>query len=731
MTQTNFAATFLQEADELLRQIETAALELEAQPRDMDLVNQLFRAFHTIKGSGAMFGFNAVVLFTHHVETTLDHVRESRVAVTPELVSMVLAAKDHIQALLTGSGSSSAEAGEQISSRFEALCQNVPSPAHAEPAARGEVEPAAEAPSGGAVERYRIFFQLEPSALGLGIDPGCILRELADLGPCIFHSGVEKPPPLAELGPDPSLRWELTLATDKPAAAIRDAFIFVEDLAQIRIDREAPADEVVPSPAPAAEFHAAEPHAPAPIEPVLAKKPHAQAPAQTRARAQSPEPVPASSKAEPVAASASAKGEAAPEGPRKRGAQQSTVRVPSERLDQLVNLVGELVINQSRLTQAFALGSQGEMAGAVESMDRMIADLRDSVLGIRMMPIGSTFSRFQRLVRDLGTELGKETEFLTEGAETELDKTVIDQLGDPLVHLIRNSLDHGIELPEERVQKGKPARGCLRLSAAHEGANVVITIRDDGRGLNGAALRAKAESKGLIKPDVHLTEQETFNLVFLPGLSTARAVTNISGRGVGLDVVKRTIDELRGSISLSSAPGAGTTTRLTLPLTLAIVDGLLVEIDADRFIIPMASVLENVELLRRERQAKNGRNLVNVRGELIPYVRLRELFDSESDGPDVEKVVIVAIHGKRLGLVVDHVLGSHQTVIQSLGRFYRSVELFSGTTIMGDGRVAIILDLAGVVRHVERQSAGRGLAATSQEAAPPLPRRTAPLEQAL
>jgi len=727
MNLSNFAATFLQEAEELLRQIETAALELEARPHDADLVNQLFRAFHTIKGSGAMFGFGAVASFTHHVETTLDHVREGRLAVSPELISLVLAAKDHIQGLLAlepAGDASSLAAGAQLSARFEAISGHLRSslsaPALASTAVSTPPAPLANdgaAPQAGPSERYRIFFQLDPSALGLGIDPGCLLRELGELGPCRFHSGVEQPPPLPELGPDFPLRWELTLATDKPLAAVRYVFIFVEDLAQIRIDREPTESEQTPREPGHGEVSApkAEPAPPA-------------KPATTRPSKRAPRALPTSDAANGAQAAAVTAAEPAPaQGARKREKQSSTVRVPSERLDQLVNLVGELVINQSRLTQAFALGASGEVAGAVESMDRLIADLRDSVLGIRMLPIGSTFSRFQRLVRDLGSELGKETDFITEGAETELDKTVIDQLGDPLVHLIRNSMDHGIELPDERVQKGKPARGCLRLSAAHEGASVVITLRDDGKGLNGPALRAKAEAKGLISPDAHLTEQETFNLVFLPGLSTAKKVTNLSGRGVGLDVVKRTIDELRGSINLTSTPGAGTTTRLTLPLTLAIVDGLLVEIDADRFIIPMASVLENVELTGADRRAKNGRNLVNVRGELVPYVRLRELFETHGDELDIEKVVIVAFNGQRLGLVVDHVLGSHQTVIQSLGRFYRSVELFSGTTIMGDGRVAIIVDLAGVVRHVERSS-GRGLPIPALDA-PIAPRRAALITQ--
>ena len=386
----------------------------------------------------------------------------------------------------------------------------------------------------------------------------------------------------------------------------------------------------------------------------------------------------------------------------KATAAPSTVRVPSDRLDRLVNLVGELVINQSRLSAAQAKGGNPELAQPVESMERLIAELRDSVLSIRMMPIGATFSRFQRLVRDLSSELGKEIDLVTEGAETELDKTVIDQLGDPLVHLIRNSMDHGIEGPDERLAKGKPRRGTLRLTAAHEGAHVVITIDDDGRGLDTAAIRSKAEEKGLITPDAQLTEAETFNLIFLPGFSTAKVISSVSGRGVGMDVVKRTIEGLRGSISLSSPAGRGTVVRLTLPLTLAIIDGLLVEIENNRFIVPMTAVSENVELTRAERLANNGRNAVDVRGALVPYIPLRDLFEVRGREPELEKIVIVSFEGERLGLIVDRVIGSHQTVIQSLGPFYRGVDLFSGTTIMGDGRVAMILSLPGILRYATK-----------------------------
>jgi two-component system chemotaxis sensor kinase CheA len=319
-----------------------------------------------------------------------------------------------------------------------------------------------------------------------------------------------------------------------------------------------------------------------------------------------------------------------------------------------------------------------------------------------MMPIGTTFTRFKRLVHDLSAELGKEIDLVTDGAETELDKTVLDQLADPLVHLIRNSIDHGIEPVEERLRSEKPRRGVVRLAAVHTGSNVVVSIRDDGRGLDKNRILAKAVSKRLVQPDAPLSDKEIFNLIFLPGFSTAEQVTNVSGRGVGMDVVKRKIEALRGSISIESEPQKGTTISLTLPLTLAIIDGLLVEVGSDQFIVPMSLVAENVELHRSERLRKNGRNVVTVRGELIPYIHLRETFGTHANQAEIEKVVIVQHQDQRVGLVVNRVLGSHQTVIQSLGSFYGNVNLFSGATIMGDGRVALILDLAGLVRFVDR-----------------------------
>jgi two-component system chemotaxis sensor kinase CheA len=337
-------------------------------------------------------------------------------------------------------------------------------------------------------------------------------------------------------------------------------------------------------------------------------------------------------------------------------------------------------------------------------MERLVAELRDDVLSIRMLPIGTIFGRYRRLVHDLSAELGKEVDLVTEGAETELDKSILDQLGEPLVHLLRNSIDHGIERADQRVALGKPRRGTIRLSATHMGSHVVISIEDDGAGIPRAVIRAKAIDKKIIAPDASLSDRELLNLILLPGFSTAKSVTNVSGRGVGMDVVKRQIDTLRGSLTLASDEGKGTSVALSLPLTLAIIEGLIVQVGADQFIIPMSAITENVELERTQRMQKNGRNVVVVRGELIPYIDLRAAFQVEGDAPEIEKVVIVHHGDDRVGLLVDRVLGTHQTVLQPLGKFLRNIEVVSGATIMGNGSVALILDIAAVVHFVDRQT---------------------------
>jgi two-component system chemotaxis sensor kinase CheA len=360
-------------------------------------------------------------------------------------------------------------------------------------------------------------------------------------------------------------------------------------------------------------------------------------------------------------------------------------------------------MNQSRLVTASSRFHAPELAAPVEEIERLVAELRDDVLQIRMMPIGTIFARFRRLVHDLSLQLGKEIELITEGEETELDKSILDALGEPLVHLLRNSIDHGIESVADRLAKGKPRQGHIRLTAMHRGSDVVVSIEDDGAGLDRAAIRAKAVAKQIIAPDANLSDKEILNLILLPGFSTAQNVTSVSGRGVGMDVVKRHIDALRGSLSVTSESGKGACVALTLPLTLAIIDGLLVEAGESQYIIPMAVVTENVELARTERVRNNGRNLVAVRGELIPYIDLRESFGVGGAGPDISKIVLVRYEDHRIGLVVDRVMGTHQTVIQALGKFFRNIEVVSGSTVMGDGRVALILDVAGIVRLANRR----------------------------
>jgi two-component system chemotaxis sensor kinase CheA len=652
MTTSPNLSTFFHEVEDLLDRIEAAALALEATPGDPECIGELFRAFHTLKGSAGVAGVGSIAAFTHHVESAMDKVRNGEVTLTPPLITAVLAAKDHVAQLLAVElgGAPADHDGQELIARLAELT------ATGRPSVENPAIPK-HGPGLGRVTRtlptvavdYLVSFTLGADAPA-GLDPLTILADLEHLGAC------------TELQPLPT--WRLVVTTVQPEAAIRDAFIFIEGAGTLQIDRGMSAF-VLDEPAPVAA-------SPSPV-----------------ARAESAASLPAAAPVEPDA--------------RRRAAAvvDSTVRVSAERLDHLVKLIGELVITQSRLTEAQTHHPNPEAAGPVEAMDRLIGDLRDSVLGLRMVPIGTIFTRFHRLIRDLSAELGKDVDLVTAGDETELDKNVIDQLGEPLIHILRNSLDHGLETPEDRVAAGKSPRGTLRLAAAHEGTHVVVTITDDGKGVDAAAVRKKAEAQGLIERGAQLSEQETIALIMRPGFSTATTVTQVSGRGVGMDVVKRTLEALRGTVEIRSRPGHGTELRLTLPLTLAIIDGLLVEIRGDRFIIPVAAVTENVELTRDERRAQNGRAMLGLRGELIPYIRLREMFDMPEDEPLLEKIVVVAAAGRTVGLVVDRVIGNHQTVIQPLGRFGRGVHLFAGTTILGDGRVALILDLAGIVNAAD------------------------------
>jgi len=675
MSGTDATDTFRQEAQELLEQLEHTLLDLEHEPGNSALIDTAFRALHTIKGSGSMFGFDAVAGFTHHVETAFDLVRKGIVAPSRALIAVALAAKDRMRLLIEHPETTDTLPGDAILRDLRAIVD-----AGAMPAATDESFAAAPAAAASAIPEpaagatWRIAFQLALDAMAMGTNPLLLLDELRALGTATVVARTDAVPPLNMLAPSEChLAWDVVLTTTHPRAAIEDVFMFVIDDMTLAIELAAPAPEPPACHEPSGKETEVAPGA-APAVP-----PHTAAPA-------------ARHNGEPVAA------EHKPAQPEQRNAKAvDSIRVPAERLDELMERVGELVIVQSRLTQIAAASHDAEVKSIAEEIERLALALRDTTMNVRTVPIVQLFGRFRRLIHDLANELGKQIELITVGEDTELDKTVIERLNDPLIHLIRNSIDHGLETPRDREAAGKPARGRITLSARHAGAEVLVTITDDGRGLDRNRIQARAEEQGLLAPGVKLSDGELFQVLFQPGFSTAREVTSLSGRGVGMDVVKRTIEGLRGKIDISSVPGTGTTMALRLPLTLAIIDGLLVRIGTGRYVLPLSAVQECVELSPDEDARPHGRNFLNIRGDLVPFLRLRELFDTATPPDRYQKVVIVVSGEFRVGLVVDQVIGNHQTVIKSLSKLHAGVRSFSGATILGDGAVALILEIGHLV----------------------------------
>ena len=694
-------SAFTEEAYELLSELEDSLLELEETPTDMDLISRVFRAMHTIKGSGAMFGFDEVAKFTHEVETVFDLARSNELPVTKTLIDLTLAARDQIRAILDAS-QGGAPADEDNANRIidglRALTPGAEAASTTEAQATEESqETQPEGPSA-----YRIRFEPKPEIFSSGSNPLLLLNELRDMGECRVVALTEDLPDLADIDPEQCyVQWEVFLTTSQDENAIRDVFIFVEDDCTLNVrllDKESASSQ----------DGFLDPDTPAPkrLGEILLERGDIQEEALADALTPLGDRLVASGavSASKVRAALTEQ-KVVKEQQKKTKAPEATavVRVPSSRLDVLVDLVGELVTVQARLTQtATQLGNQTVQLVA-EEVERLTTELRDNTMSIRMLAIGSTFNKFKRLVRDLSTELGKQIELTTSGADTELDKTVIDQLNDPLVHIIRNSIDHGVEIPEAREAAGKPLVGKIHLSAVHSGTSVLIQVRDDGKGLDPEKLRIKAVEKGVISADASLSDNEAYKLIFAAGFSTAEKVTNVSGRGVGMDVVRKSIESLRGSIDVESALGTGTAITLKLPLTLAIIEGLLVKIGEEYFVLPLAAVEECVELSDKDIEDARGRHIINVRDEIVPFVRIRERFDISGPRPEIEQIVISGVDGKRVGFVVDSVVGQHQTVIKSLGSDFEHSDEFSGATILGDGTVALLLDLARMVRYVEIQ----------------------------
>lgn len=639
---------FQQEAQDLLALLETTLLDLEHRPDDGALIDTAFRALHTIKGSGAMFGFDAVAAFTHHVETAFERVRLGTLAPTRDLITVALRARDHMRALIEDPEAVDAAAGEALLAALAAIVRG-------ESAAAPAVATTPTEPAGPVT--WRIAMRLPRDTIANGTNPLGLIDELRGLGTVAISAATDDLPTLAELDPTGCyVHWTIDLSTSEPLTTIEDTFMFVRDEMQLDIRRlDTPDDD-------------------APAVPVAGTSP-------------------------PEAGPATVQTETSGETAKRRAAARAagSVRVPAERLDELMERVGELVITQSRLRQISALSLDPQVKAVSEEIERLVLELRDTTMGIRMVPIGSLFGRFRRVVHDLSRDLGKQVDLVLHGEETELDKTVIEQLNDPLVHMIRNAIDHGLEAPAERAAGGKSAAGRMTLSAVHAGTEVLITLADDGRGLDRDRIRARAVERGLIAADAVLADSELFQLIFLPGFSTAKAVTSLSGRGVGMDVVKRTIDGLRGSIDIASVPGAGTKVTLRLPLTLAIIDGLLVRVGTGRYVLPLAAVEECVELSGEEDARARALSFLNIRGDLVPFLRLRELFAAKTPADPFQKVVVVSSGDQRVGLVVDQVIGDHQTVIKSMSKLHADLQMFSGATILGDGAVALILDIGHLV----------------------------------
>lgn len=667
--------TFRQEARELLEQLELGLLDLEQNPDNGDLINSTFRALHTIKGSGAMFGFTAVAAFVHEFETAFDQVRKGHTPATSELIAVALDAKDHIHRLIE-QPDAPPSGGEAILDALHIVIAG----GGAEPIAAGPspiAVPAPAAPATTPATLWRIRFRLPGDALVYGTNPRLLLDEIREIGPCTITALTDTIPPLDIIDPEvPYLGWQIDIEHDDPRGAIDDVFMFLKDGMELSVEPliEASADLI---------------KAPMGAEIDLTLDPDPEPVAEP--------PAPVAETSKPKAPPAGAEEKPATATPER--AASSSMRVDAERLDELMDRVGELVIAQARLTQIAAMSQDGNLKTIAEELERLSSGLRDTTMGIRMVPIGSLFSRFRRLIHDLSRDLGKEIEFITSGEDTELDKTMIERLADPLVHLIRNSVDHGLEGADKRLAAGKPAKGTVRLSAVYAGAEVAISVTDDGAGLNAERIRAKAEEAGLLAPDAKIADADLWQMIFAPGFSTAKEVTSLSGRGVGMDVVKRTIDGLRGSIDVATTPGSGSTMTLRLPLTLAIIDGMLVRVGNGRYTIPLAAVEECVELPEGIEANARGRNFLDIRGSLVPFLRLREVFGTKAPLEPHQKVVIVSSGEGRVGLVVDQIIGNNQTVIKQLSKLHASLKSFSGATILGDGTVALILDTAHLVAH--------------------------------
>jgi len=688
---TQFHAAFFEESFEALDAMEAALLKLDVGSPEPELINTIFRVAHSIKGGSATFGFSDIASFTHSLETLLDELRGGRMAVTVAVSDLLLKSVDVLRAMLRAVQAKQPIDAQRVSDlQFDlevAIARKDEPPAAAGPAvaAAGALsqpgvggEAAAPKPP-----RWRVRFHPYRELLARGNDPLRMLRELAALGELEVRVDAQMLPPLADINPqDCYLAWSLELPGEVSEEAIRQVFEWAEGDCDLTIERPACAPEGLREAGLPPQTPAATPAQPT----------------HQAAAAQSPPPP-------------------RPEAPAKQEASVSalgdsgSIRVSVEKIDELMNTVGELVITQAMLSQLgshFDGADAEKLRGGLAQLERNMRELQESVMRVRMLPISFVFSRFPRMVRDLAQRLGKQIELKLTGEQTELDKTVLEKIGDPLVHLVRNCIDHGIESPEARIAAGKSGEGTVHLDAYHRGGNIAVEVSDDGGGLDGERILAKARDRGLVGAGDTLTDAEVNELIFLPGFSTAEKTTDVSGRGVGMDVVRRNVKQLGGKVEVRSERGRGSRFTITLPLTLAIVDGQSVAVGTETYIVPLISIVESMQLKSTGVTRLSGHSeVLSFRGDYLPIIRLHELFGVEPRSRALHEglVVVAEGDGRRVGLFVDDLLGQQQVVIKSLEANYGHIEGVSGATILGDGSVALILDVPGLIRAASTRAA--------------------------
>ncbi len=748
---------FFQECDEGLGHAETGLLALQSGSGDDETINTIFRAVHSIKGGAGAFGFSALQNFTHHFETLLDQVRSGERALTPDLVSLLLAAfdtlADHVgairgekpmpedsavlaqlQAVVSGAEVEAAapadNSGDSLGFDLDAMIGAIEDsmapaedwekgPADEAPTAVAEEAPAAE----GAEELTNLYVRPLDGALANGGEPLLLIRELVDLGATVRSADLSSIPTIEQFDPGKAyIGWHATIPSSVQRSDIEEIFEFVSDCCQLSFDKTGPdaaegsQDEPVAEATVSAEVTDAADENSAPVAqafveviPVEATPAVAAVPAPAPKSA-APAPAPAVKPAADAAADADKAGAMA-----QAVGVTPTIRVDLEKLDRLVNLVGELVITQSMLAQRLLDCGLSHISELVD-LDHLTRELQDSAMSIRAQPIRSVFGRVPRIVRELQASTGKRVVLELEGESTELDKTVVERIGDPLTHLIRNAVDHGLETPEERLAAGKQPEGRIKLSAEHRSGRILISVSDDGKGIDRERVLAKAIERGLVSPDAKLSNEEIDNLIFAAGFSTAQTVSNISGRGVGMDVVRRNISALGGRITISSRPGEGSTFTMALPLTLAILDGMIVTVGQQTFVLPLNHIVET--LRPRADIVKSigaGQSMLNVRGHWLPVLSVgRELSvpGSRSEPTDAVLIVVESEETGRRVLMVDEILDQRQVVIKSLESNYGRVDGIAGATILGDGRVALILDVEAITSTIKHQpEPARSLAA--------------------